>query len=89
MNLFQILLNLDDFPNHYTIYAMEPWTLESEAQVVLEPSEGLIQLAYNNEIFEYFLEITSAKALLLQLGSQNLCTQVQCQRVIEYAIANS
>lgn len=89
MNLFQILLNLDDFPNHHTIYAMEPWTLESEAQVVLEPAEGLIQISDESKIFEYFLEIASAKALLLQLESQNLCIQVQCQRIIEYAIANS
>ena len=89
MNLFQILLNLHDFSDNETIYAVEPWTLESEAEVILEPATGLIHFSRDAKMFEYFLEITTAKALYQQLEIHNACTQAQCQHIIEYAIHNT
>ena len=89
MNVFQVLLNLNDFSDQHTIYAVEPWSLDSEAQVVIEPAEGLIQIQQQSQFFEYFIEIATAKMLLQQLESQNLCTQVQYQRIIDYVMDNA
>ena len=33
MDLFQILLNIHDFKDDETIYAVEPWTLESRLKL--------------------------------------------------------
>lgn len=86
MDLFQILLNIHDYQDDQTIYVIEPWLLESQALVLTEPHDGLIQVRYNNSIFEYFLEVLLVKELLADLESQNLCIRDQCQRIIEYAI---
>ena len=89
MDIFQVLLNIGRFKRNETIYAVEPWTLESEAEVILEPATGLIHFSRDAKMFEYFLEITPAKALYQQLEIHNACTQAQCQHIIEYAIHNT
>ena len=63
MDLFQVLLNIHDFKDDETIYAVEPWTLESEAQVILEPGEGVININSGHFIFEYFFAIRKENSL--------------------------
>ena len=89
MDLFQVLLNIHDFKDDETIYAIEPWTLESEAQVILEPAEGVIHIQSGHFIFEYFLEVNLVKNILQKNQSSNLCMREQCLHVIEYALNNA
>ncbi|AZN67087.1 hypothetical protein DX910_00900 [Acinetobacter haemolyticus] len=86
MDLFQVLLNINDFQADETIYVVEPWTLESETKVLKEPDIGLIQIESNHLIFEYFLEVSIVKEILKSLEHRNLCMRDQCQDIIEYAI---
>ncbi|WP_109440207.1 hypothetical protein [Acinetobacter haemolyticus] len=86
MDLFQVLLNINDFQDDETIYVVEPWTLESETKVLKEPDIGLIQIKSDHLIFEYFLEVFLAKEILKNLEHRNPCMRDQCQSVIEYAI---
>lgn len=89
MDLFQVLLNIHDFKDDETIYAVEPWTLESEAQVILEPAEGVIQIKSGHFVFEYFLEVNLVKNILQNNQSSNLCMREQCLHMIEYVINNT
>ncbi|CAM4247128.1 hypothetical protein [Acinetobacter pragensis] len=89
MDLFQILLNINDFKDSETIYAVEPWTLESKAAVIQEPAKVIMQFADSSAVFDYFLEIYLVKALFKNTENQNLCMREQCQRIIEYALHNA
>lgn len=89
MDIFQVLLNISRFKRNETIYAVEPWTPESEAQVVLEPAEGLIHIIRGDLRFEYFLEVSLAQDLLQQNQHSSLCMRDQCLRMIEYAMQNT
>ncbi|MCU4379812.1 hypothetical protein [Acinetobacter haemolyticus] len=86
MDLFQVLLNINDFQDNETIYVVEPWTLESETKVLKEPDIGLIQIESNQLIFKYFLEVSIVKEIWKNLEHRNLCMHDQCQNIIEYAI---
>ena len=89
MDLFQVLLNINDFKDSETIYAVEPWTLESKAAVIQEPAKVIMQFADSSAVFDYFLEIYLVKALFKNTENQNLCMREQCQRIIEYALHNA
>lgn len=89
MDLFQVLLNINDFKDSETIYAVEPWTLESKAAVIQEPARVIMQFADSSAVFDYFLEIYLVKALFKNTANQNLCMREQCQRIIEYALHNA
>ncbi len=89
MDLFHILLNIHLFNANEIIYAAEPWTPESEAQVILEPAEGILRIVSDDLIFEYFLDIASARKLLHNSQHSNLCMRDQCLHIIEYALRNT
>ena len=89
MDLFQVLLSINDFQDDATIYVVEPWTLESASKVIQEPAEGLNQICSENQIFEYFLEVHLVKALLQNAAHQNVCLRDQCQNMIEFALRNA
>ncbi len=86
MNLFKVLLDLENFPEDHTIYAELPWTLESETIVVSEPDSGSVTLNIKDISYSYFLEVYIAEVLLISLTKTNLCLRESCQKVIEYAI---
>lgn len=89
MDLFQVLLNISHFKGNETIYAVEPWTPESEAQVILEPAAGIIQLHQGELVFEYFLEIDLLQKMLQNSPYSDLCLRDQCLHVIEYVMQNA
>ncbi|MGN0937336.1 hypothetical protein [Acinetobacter amyesii] len=96
MTLFQMLLKLQnaiDFSvseqnslNHLAIYATEPWTLESTAQLRAASDKNLISSTSPPQAFHYFLHTSTVKSLFKRKANQNLCSQAQCQLIIEFAL---
>ncbi len=96
MTLFQILLKLQNAIdlsvseqnnlNHLAIYATEPWTLESKAQLRAASDKNLISSTSPPQAFHYFLHTSTVKSLFKRRSSQNLCSQAQCQLIIEFAL---
>ena len=97
MTLFQILLKLQNTTdlsvseqkslNHLTIYATEPWTLESTAQLRAIDKNLISPIATTPpQVFRYFLHASTVKSLFKHRSSQNLCSQAQCQLIIEFAL---
>lgn len=85
MDLFHVLVNIQQFSEHDSIYVERPWTLESEAQV-LSSSEDAKIISIENKVFEYFLDISIVDELLAQCSNQNLCIRDTSQRIVEFAI---
>ncbi|MFB6330873.1 MULTISPECIES: hypothetical protein [Acinetobacter] len=86
MDLFYILLNLNEFPADHLIYAELPWTLESKAISIDKNSKPELNLNINNIEYSYFLEIAMARKLLQVYSTNNVCLADTCQRVIEYVL---
>ncbi|WP_180116526.1 hypothetical protein [Acinetobacter sp. YH12140] len=96
MTLFQILLKLQNATdlsiskknslNHLAIYASEPWTLESTAQLRAASDKNLISSTSPPQAFHYFLHTSTVKSLFKRRANQNLCSQAQCQVIIEFAL---
>ena len=85
MDLFHVLVNIQQFSEHDSIYVERPWTLESEARV-LSSSEDAKMISIENKVFEYFLDISIVDELLAQCKNQNLCIRDTSQRIVEFAI---
>lgn len=85
MDLFHILVNIQQFSEHDSIYVERPWTLESEAQVLSSSQDAKI-ISIENKVFEYFLDISIVDELLAQCSNQNLCIRDTSQRIVEFAI---
>jgi len=86
MDLFYILLNLNEFPADHLIYAELPWTLESKAISIDKNSKPELNLNINNSEYSYFLEIAMARKLLQVYSTSNVCLAATCQRIIEYVL---
>ncbi|MGN9713739.1 hypothetical protein ACG9WQ_010150 [Acinetobacter variabilis] len=86
MDLFYILLNLNEFPANYLIYAELPWTLESKATSIDKNSKPELNLNINNIEYSYFLDVAMARKLLQVYSTNNVCLADTCQRVIEYVL---
>jgi len=86
VNLFYLLLNLDEFPANHLIYAELPWTLESKAISIDKNSKPELNLNINNIEYSYFLEMAMARKLLQVYSTNNVCLADTCQRVIEYVL---
>lgn len=86
MNLFYLLLNLDEFPPNHLLYAELPWTLESKAISIEKNSKPVLSLHFDNIEYQYFLEVAMTRKLLNMYSTNNLCLADTCQRVIEYAL---
>ncbi|WP_180041070.1 MULTISPECIES: hypothetical protein [unclassified Acinetobacter] len=97
MTLFQILLKLQNATdlnvseqnrlNHLAIYATEPWTLESTAQLRAIDKNLISPIATTPpQVFRYFLHASTVKSLFKRKANQNLCSQAQCQLIIEFAL---
>ncbi len=84
MDLFTVLLNINEHSNTDILYVEQPWTLESN--VVLTTKENTQPITCNNTKYEYFLEIFIIKMLFKDYETQNACLQDQCLKILEYAI---
>ena len=89
VRLGDVIDRLSEFDGEDTIYALEPWTEESEAMVAREPDIGGLPSEASHAGMKYFLEISIARDFvedwLASLDGQPTSSAV-CQRVIDYAI---
>lgn len=89
VRLGEVIDRLSDFDGEDTIYALEPWTTESEALVAREPDMGGLPSEALHAGMKYFLEISIARDFvedwLASLDARPTPSAV-CQRVIDYAI---
>ena len=83
MTLFMVLLNLNQFPEQDSLYVQRPWTLESET-LVQSPSSINCNMQKDN-LYSYFLPISTIQQYFKYLEPKNLCLQDSCQRIIEFA----
>lgn len=86
MNLFYLLLNLNEFPANHLIYVKLPWTLESKAISIEKNSKPDLSLNIDNIEYQYFLEVAMTRKLLNLYSKNNLCLADTCQHIIEYAL---
>lgn len=88
MDLFSVLLNMAQFPEQNTLYVAQPWTLESETQVIeVEDAHPFIQI--DHQVLAYFLEVAVVDELLISLEQHNLCLRAAGQHIIEFALKQS
>ena len=86
IDLFHVLLNIDQFSEEATIYVELPWTLESEAQVIYIKDKATPNIHLENKVYTYFLDIYLVDELVAQFANQNLCIRDTCQRIVEFAM---
>ena len=68
-----------------TIYALEPWSCDSEAVVAKEPTDGGLPEIAAAQGMRYFLEVSVAKELLEGSERRHPFARVNCDRLIGYA----
>ena len=76
MDLFYILLNLNEFPADHLIYAELPWTLESKAISIDKNSKPELNLNINNSEYSYFLDVAMARKLLQVYSTNTFVWQI-------------
>jgi len=86
VNLFYLLLNLNEFPATHLIYVERPWTLGSKAISIEKNYKPVLSLNIDNIEYQYFLEVAMTRKLLNIYSTNNLCLADTCQRIIEYAL---
>lgn len=86
MDLFSVLLDIQNYAEDCVVYVARPWTLESETRVLPYSAHILKYINTADQTFEYFLEISVIDELCFQFSHQNLCLREQCQNILEYAI---
>lgn len=84
MTLFMVLLNLDQFPERHSLYVQRPWTLDSETLVQRHSSINC-NIKKDN-LYSYFLTISTIQQYFKYLEPKNLCLQDSCQCIIEFAL---
>ena len=57
MDLFHVLVNIQQFSEHDSIYVERPWTLESEARVIHIKDKATPTAHLENKVYTYFLDI--------------------------------
>ena len=87
MTLFTVLLNLNQFPEQHSLYVQRPWTLESETLVQSHSSFNCNM--HKDNLYSYFLPISTIQQYFKYLEPKNLCLQDSCQRIIEFALQAS
>lgn len=89
MRLIEIIHDLDAFDVGGTICARGPWSVNSEATVIVAPQARQIPAAAEKLGLEYFLDVFIARDFLddwmANLDAEPTLQQ-KCQRLINYAI---
>jgi hypothetical protein len=92
MTLLDVTKSLSSLDDSFTIYALEPWTVDSLAVAALEPEGGGIPTVAELEGMSYFLEVSIAKEFVqgwLKGKSANPTAEEQCDRLIRYAVKDA
>jgi hypothetical protein len=89
MTLAEAVGRLSEFDADDTIYAAEPWTVDSNVIVAAEPPSGGLPDEAAEHGLKYFLEISVASDFLEDWKNSlrdNPTTPAICQRLIAYAV---
>lgn len=82
MDLFTILLNIDNLQNDQVLFVEQPWTPESEVELrTTTPIQN-----NDRKNFKYFIKISELRLLLLRFEVRNLCLRDSCYLVIEHVL---
>lgn len=82
MDLFSILLNIDNLQNDQILFVEQPWTPESEAEL-----RTTTQIQNNDrKNFKYFIKISELRLLLLRFEMCNVCLRDRCYLIIEHVL---
>ena len=82
MDLFSILLNIDNLQNDQILFVEQPWTPESEVELrTTTPIQN-----NDRKNFKYFIKISELRLLLLRFEVQNLCLRDSCYLIIEHVL---
>jgi hypothetical protein len=87
--LRSLLGELESLDNELTIYAREPWTLDSAAIAALEPADGGLPVEAENRGLSYFLEVSIGREFLEAWGANiqpGVTPEERLERLIRYAI---
>ncbi|OTG97660.1 hypothetical protein [Acinetobacter sp. ANC 4973] len=86
MNLLKVLSNIEEYSDEETIYAVKPWTVTSDAIVMVEPNDGALEFTVDRRVYSYFLETFLIKEFLSDLSEKNgLPLEGRTLRIIQYA----
>ncbi len=92
MKLIEAVEQLENLDEESTIYAAEPWTVDSNALVAREPDQGGLPPDAETLGLKYFLEVFIARDFI-QDWTANLddepASEAKCARLIEYAIKDA
>lgn len=92
MTLLGIVENLESFDGEDTIYAAEPWAVDSQALVTREPDTGGLPVEAQEQGLKYVLEVFIARGFL-EGWAENLnaepTSQEKCVRLIQYAVTDA
>ena len=72
MTLFTVLLNLNQFPEQHSLYVQRPSSINC--------------IMREENLYSYFLPISTIQQYFKFLEPKNLCLQDSCQRIIEFAL---
>lgn len=89
MTLHDIIHVLDQLNEFDTIYAKEPWRVDSLAIVFSEPDCGGLPPEAQALDLSYFIEVAIAREFLedwVSSSSGSVSTKEKCERLIQYAI---
>lgn len=87
--LLDVVKKLAKLDEDHTIYAVEPWTWESEACVAMEPDDEDIPSKASKIGAKYFIEVSIAKEFLegwVESEGLTPSDRERCDRLIHYAI---
>lgn len=89
MKLLEVVRELGIFEGDETIYATEPWTVDSPAIVDVEPESGGVSTSASEQGMTYFLEVFVARDFLedwMAMHDKSPTLREQCERLIRYAV---
>lgn len=82
MDLFTILLNIDNLQNDQILFVEQPWIPESEVELrTTTPIQN-----NDRKNFKYFIKISELRLLMLRFEVRNLCLRDSCYLVIEHVL---
>ena len=89
MKLIEIIRELGELEADATIYAAEPWTVDSPTVVDVEPKSGGVPASASEQDMTYFLEVFVARDFLedwTTTQDKPPTLHEQCERLIRYAV---
>ena len=92
MKLIEAIRDLDFLGDENTIYAVEPWTQDSQVIVVPEPDAGGLPAEARKLGMKYFLEVFLIRDFLSDWVSnlkREPTLQEKCTRLIQYAVTDA